>query len=110
MIQPRNSLVVVKLIEQAEKRVGAITVPTNKDCFCEAEVIAVGPGIIQATGGRHENFDLKVGQRVFIKHKSQVRGPMGITAELVGIEYRDGNEKFYIFEQGNILGIVAEPA
>ena len=111
MIQPRNSLVVVKLIEQAEKKVGAITVPTNADLYCEAEVIAVGPGNVSAAGGRSECFDLKPGQRVWVKYKEQK--PMGggqVARFDAGIRYQDGDTYYYVFTQESILGIIAEPA
>lgn len=108
MITPRNSLVVLRLIEQAEKKIGQITVPTNKELFSEAEVVAVGPGTVSAEGGRSETFDLKVGQRVFVKSKDRFRGQVGEEVRISGIEYRVGDEKFYIFEQGNVLGIIAD--
>ena len=109
MIVPRNTLVVCKLIEKADRQVGKITVPTNTDLYCEAEVLAVGPGSVSAEGGRSETFDLRPGQRVWVKHKERrpMQGAMiGFDA---GILYQQGEEKYYIFEQTNILGIIAEP-
>lgn len=111
MIQPRNHLVVCKLIEQAEKQVGKIVIPSNGEKYCEAEVVAVGPGTIAAEGGRSETHDLKPGQRVLIRHKELVPGPMGQQLESAGIPYRapGSDELFYIFPQERIAGIIAQP-
>lgn len=110
MIQPRNSLVVVKLIEQASRKVGAITVPTNNECYTEAEVIAVGPGSVSAEGGRAETFDLKPGQRVWVKHKKKLMNGAGLSKfEDEGLPYRDGETLYHCFEQNSIIGILAEP-
>lgn len=111
MIQPRNTLVVVKLIDKAERQVGKISVPTNKDCYTEAEVVAVGPGTVSAAGGQSETFDLKVGQRVWVKHKSKhIRGAgdIGILTD-EGLPYQDGDETFRLFEQSSVVGIIAQP-
>jgi co-chaperonin GroES (HSP10) len=109
MLKPRNTFILVDLIEQAERRVGAITVPTNNDCYCEAEVIAVGPGNIAANGGRSETFDLKVGQRVFVKHKARMQGPVGPVNELLGLLYEHEGKRYYLFEQASVIGVVGEP-
>jgi|GEM_PF-2849928 len=110
MIQPRNTLVVVKLITAAERKVGAITVPTNQECYTEAEVIAVGPGNVSAEGGRSETFDLMPGQRVWVKHKKKIRvGANASTFEDEGLPYRDGEELYHCFEQSSIIGILSQP-
>ena len=114
MIQPRNHLVVVKLIEQAEKQVGKIVIPANGEKYCEAEVVAVGPGTVAAEGGRSETFDLKPGQRVLIRHKEAVPSPKavgGFALESAGIPYRapGSDELYYIFPQERIAGIIAGP-
>jgi co-chaperonin GroES (HSP10) len=110
MITPRNSLVIVKLIDAGEKKLGKFFVPNNKERYSEAFIIAVGPGNVSAAGGRSETFDLKAGQRVFMQHKQmgrdQYTGQMKL--EIAGIEYREGDEVFHIFEQTNILTILAE--
>lgn len=110
MIQPRNTLVVVRLIEKADRKVGKIVVPTNADIYCEAEVVSVGPGNVSAGGGRSETFDLKPGQRVWVKHKTRRPGPAGghiLTDE--GIVYQDDDDKVILMEQTSILGIIADP-
>lgn len=110
MLKPRNSIVIVKLIEQAERQHGSIVVPANKECYCEAEVMAIGPGNVSAAGGRSETFDLAVGQRVWVKHKEKRPGQGGIPMlNDCGIPYQDGGITYHGFEQGSILGIIAEP-
>lgn len=108
MIQPRNTLVVLKVIEKAERKVGQITVPTHNDLYTEAEVVAVGPGSISAAGGQPETFDLKKGQRVWVKYKRHERGPMGPVLGFEGISYREGDTDFLLVEQSGIVGILAE--
>jgi hypothetical protein len=49
---------------------------------------------------------------VLVKHKKKfVNGNGGLAKyEDEGLPYRSGEDAYVIFEQGNILGIVAEPA
>jgi len=112
VIQPRNTLVVLKLIEKAERKIGKISVPTNNDCYTEAEVIAVGPGTISAAGGQSETHDLKKGQRVWVKHKKKVSRGQGAIGELFdeGLPYQDGDIGYLCVEQSSIVGILAEPS
>jgi co-chaperonin GroES (HSP10) len=110
MLTPRNTLVVVRLLEKPEQKVGAITVPSFQDEYCEADIIRVGPGNVAAEGGVSETFDLKEGQRVYVKHKKAGHGPMGKQLLLAGIRFLDNDEVFYIFEQSSIIGILSEPA
>jgi co-chaperonin GroES (HSP10) len=106
MIKPRNTLVLVKLIEKKELKIGQITVPDFDDLYSEAEVLAVGPG--SAAGvSQTETFDLQKGQRVWIQTKRKMPGGL---SRLEGIRYVEGGESFYLFEQMNVLGIIAEPA
>lgn len=107
MLVPRNTLVLVKLIEKKELRIGQITVPDFDDLYTEAEVLAVGQGSVGLGCSQTETSDLKVGQRVFIQYKRKVGG--SIISRLEGIRYVEGGESFYLFEQTNILGIIAEP-
>jgi|HubBroStandDraft_5_1064220.scaffolds.fasta_scaffold813830_2 co-chaperonin GroES (HSP10) len=107
MIVPRNTLCVLRLIDTPIKHAGSIVIPTGGDQYTEAEVMAVGPGNLNAAGGRTETFDLKVGQIVLVKHKrSNQRGE----SQLEGFHYRIGQENYYIFEQTNVLAIIREPA
>lgn len=109
MIQPRNHLVVVKLIEQVQKTVGKLVIPTNGEKYCEAEIVAVGPGTIAAEGGRSETHDLKPGQRVLVRFKEIVAQQVGPPAlEIAGIPYRVGDVTYHVFPQERIVGVIAE--
>lgn len=105
MIQPRNTLVVIRIIDQPSRRVGSITVPTNNELYTEADILAIGPGNVSANGGRSETFDLAVGQRVWLQHKQKTQRGLTDTA----IVYQSENEKFHIVEQTAILAILAMP-
>lgn len=109
MIIPRNSLVLVRLIEQTERQIGNIIVPLNSEQFCEAEVIAVGPGTVAAQGGISETADLRPGQRVWVKHKTKANGPLGPQTVLAGMAYQQGNVTYHVFEQTQVIGIIAKP-
>lgn len=105
MIQPRNTLVVIRIIDQPSRQVGSITVPTNNELYTEADILAIGPGNVSANGGRSETFDLAVGQRVWLQHKQKTQRGLQDTA----IVYQSENEKFHIVEQTAILAILAMP-
>lgn len=100
---------ILKLVEKAERQHGKIVVPANKECYCEAEVMAIGPGSVMAGGARSETFDLAVGQRVWVKHKEKRQGQGMVMLNDCGIPYQDGGITYHGFEQGSILGIIAEP-
>jgi co-chaperonin GroES (HSP10) len=110
MLKPRNTVVVLSIIEKSERKQGKIVVPTNGELYAEAEVVAVGPGGGTVAGGNTETFDLKVGQLVFLQAKRQGRGPAGhpIT-EYAGVRYVVDDKTYFLYEQTAILGIVAEP-
>lgn len=99
---------ILKLDDNTEKKIGAITVPANNDLYTEATVMAVGPGSVAAGGGVPDTFDLKVGQRVFVQHKEWQPEPLTgkPTKKIIGVEYRDGENLFYMFDQHRILGII----
>lgn len=109
MIKPRNTMVVVRLIEKADYKVGKITVPSNNECYCEAEVVAVGPGNQMAAGARSETFDLTPGQRVWVKHKKRLSNGQLTRLEDEGLPYRDNDVLYYCFEQSSVIGVLAEP-
>lgn len=108
----RNSLVLVRVLEKKEEQVGAITVPQSAEgLFTEGEVLDVGPGSVSAEGGRSETFDLKPGQRVFLKARELRPGPDGRSGltRLAGIEYVRNGELLHIFEQSSVVAIITEP-
>lgn len=109
MLKPRNTVVVLSIIEKSERKHGSIVVPTNGELYAEAEVIAVGPGGGTVAGGNTETFDLKEGQLVFLQAKKQGRNQHGQTVtEYAGVRYIVDDKTYYLFEQTSILGIVAE--
>lgn len=110
MLKPRNTVVVLSIIEKSERKHGPIVVPTNGELYAEAEVIAVGPGGGTVAGGNTETFDLKEGQLVFLQAKRQGRGPSGNpVTEYAGVRYNVDDKSYFLYEQTAILGIVAEP-
>jgi co-chaperonin GroES (HSP10) len=105
MIRPRNSLVVLRLIEKAVQQHGSLIIPATKENFCEAEVMAVGPGTVAAAGGISETIDLKPGQLVFVNHKKPTQGGNTVYA---GIPYRLDGKTYFIFEQTQVIGIISD--
>jgi co-chaperonin GroES (HSP10) len=77
-ISPRNTFVLVQFVIESEKKVGLLTVPAGDNEYVEAKVLAVGPGILSAHGGRVETHDLKVGQTVLLQHKKMMRDQQGM--------------------------------
>lgn len=106
MIQPRNDWVVLRLIEKATQKHGSLVIPETKSQYCEAEVVAVGPGNVAAAGGRADTYDLKAGQLVFVQHKK----PVNAAGLLVysGVPYRKDGKTYFIFDQSSVVGILAE--
>ena len=109
MIRPRNTLVLVKLIESATRTVGQIVQTTNRDMFTQATVLAVGPGNIAAEGGVSDTFDLHPGQIVTVLYKESRRGPVGEELKNVGVPVtlEDGSSAF-LYEQNRIVTIDEE--
>lgn len=103
MIQPRNNYVVLRLIDKVSQKQGSIIIPATRECFCEAEVIAVGPGNVAAEGGRPDTADLQPGQVVFVNHKHPAPGNQLVMS---GIPYRQGDFTYFLFNQSQIIGIV----
>lgn len=109
--QMRNTHVLIRLIERTERTVGVIVIPTGKDQYTEAEIIGVGPGMVQAEGGVSETHDLAVGQVVYVKHKEQTgpAGPNGVSPLADrGVPYHDGERKLFIVGEGSVIAILAK--
>ena len=110
-LTPRNSLVLIRLFKKAEDQRGKIIVPTGQDEYCEGEVLAVGPGVVAAAGGRSETFDLEPGQRVLVQYRTRVQNNHGMTMGFrnSGLSLRtrsnDGSE-LMLFEQANVLATI----
>ena len=113
MLQPRNTMVQVRLKKKAEERLGNIIVPNLGECFCEAEVLAVGQDTLSIESGERATRDLRVGQRVLVKtHTAFISNGQVRDRKPVGIELKETitNERdLYLFEQNDILAILAQP-
>lgn len=111
MLKPRNTVVVLELIEQTEKKINGLVLPNGNTLYQYAKVIAVGPGGGSVAGGHTETHDLKPGQIVFLQSKMVGRGELDgrPTAKIAGVQYIHDQKAYYLFEQTSILGIVAEP-
>ena len=110
--KPRNTLVLCQLQLKKEEQHGVIIVSTNTDEQCEAIVLAIGPDCLTAADGQAGTHDLKKGQRVFVQHQSIIRqGSQRVGMKQHGIplkERGEGSDKLMLFEQANILAILAE--
>lgn len=106
-IQPRNSLVLVRLVKKTEEKVGLVYVKLDEMEYCEGEIIAVGRGTARVSaGGESECTDLAPGQRVLVQHKRKHQaGPDRAYLIPEGIDV--GND-LRLFEQCNILAIFPE--
>ena len=108
LLIPRNTLVLVRLKKKKDERVGQIYVPNGDQAFSEAEVLAVGADTLSVPDSERVTRDLKPGQRVLVQtHKPTQRG-----LSLCGIEVKEvvsGERDLYLFEQNNILAILAQP-
>jgi len=100
-MKPRNGFVVCYPMERSSTQVGAIIVPAGQELYVEALVVAV-PENTQSTQ------DLRVGQIVWVEYKRKVRTPQGDGHQIVGIPFQSGDKKYLIFEESQILGIIAE--
>jgi co-chaperonin GroES (HSP10) len=106
-LQARNTLVSVEIEDAKETMVGQLLVPTQKKEYCVGVVLNVGPGNVVSEGGRSETADLKVGDRVLVRHQLPQRGPAGGTVfRSTGIELeKSEGKKIVLFEQAEIIGI-----
>lgn len=110
MLKVRNTLVALRLIAKAEQKHGAIFVNANTECYSEAEVVSVGPGNVQAEGGRSETADLAVGQRVLVQHKKKFNNGSGLVKyQDEGLSIRHEDMDYLLFEQTSVLAILSQP-
>ena len=92
-ITPLKDNIVVKRIEEDEKKVGSIIIPdTAKEKPQEAQVVAVGTGKV-ADDGTVTPLDVKVGDRILLGKYS------GTEVKLLG-------EEHLIVREDDILGIL----
>ncbi len=91
--KPLGERVVLKLVEAEEKTKGGIVLPdTAKEKPQKGEVVAVGSGKVMENG-KKAPLEVKAGDKVFFSRYS-------------GTEVKDGEEKFLIVNERDILAIV----
>ena len=95
--RPLHDRVLVRRIEADEKTAGGIIIPdTAKEKPMEGEVVAVGPGVRDETGGLVQ-LDVEPGNRILFGKWS-------------GTEVRIDGEDLLIMKESDILGIVETTA
>lgn len=91
--KPLGDRVLVKVIEAEEKTKGGIILPdTAKEKPQQGEVLAVGPGRI-----------LENGQRLPMEVK---KGDKVIFAKYAGTEVKEGEEKYLLISERDILAVI----
>jgi len=112
-MQPRNTLVTVAPIEQAEKKVGDIVLPgTSSQQYRQCEVLDVGPGMATRKDELSTCRDLRRGQLVLVQTHSQRRlSQDAVGLEPIGLEYRtDDGRDVVLVDQSQIVAILKKPA
>lgn len=91
--KPLGDRVLVKIIEAEEKTKGGIVLPdTAKEKPQQGEVLAVGPGRV-----------LENGQRLPMEVK---KGDKVIFAKYAGTEVKEGEQKYLLISERDILAVV----
>ena len=92
--KPLHDRVLVKRIEQEKKTSGGIIIPeTAQEKPQEGEIVAVGPGARDESGGL-QPLDVKVGDRILFGKWS-------------GTEVKMDGQEFLIMKESDIMGVVA---
>lgn len=93
MIEPIGSRVVIEVDSSEEKEVNGLIVPIKKnEKPQEGVIISIGKGD-RLPDGNNEVMDVQVGDTVFYE-------------KFAGVEYVNGNKKYLIVHQRDILGII----
>src|SRR5437899_9348386 len=94
-VKPLADRVLVRRIEELEKKSGGILIPdTAKEKPQEGEVVAVGPGRINKDGKRIA-MEVKKGDRILIGKYS-------------GADVRIDNTEYIILREEDVLGVLAQ--
>jgi len=92
-IRPLQDRVLLKRIEQEAKTAGGIYIPdTAKEKPAEAEVVAVGKGLV-ANNGSVQALEVSVGDRVLF-------------GKFAGTEVKHNGETYLLVRENEILGII----
>ena len=93
-LQPVDERVVIKPLEETEKKVGSIIIPeTAKERPQIGEIIALGDDVPKKEGGKLLSEILKVGDKV-------------VYSKYGGTEIKVDNEEFLIVNRSDILAVV----
>ena len=106
--QPRNTLVLLRRVEEKEeKKVGRVIVVTQQDLFADFIVVAVGPGTKLTGGARSETHDVNVGDRVYVRYRDPGHDHGGNqTLNVAGPTILDDEGKpLLLLEQTRIVGV-----
>lgn len=103
-IRPRGGLVLVRLLDRAEQKIGKIVVPspTTGSIYAVAVVLEVGPGTWD--GGRQvATEDLKPGQRIIF----QAGARDGMQSAMAGVPLEGyGGQNVRLINQSSIAAIL----
>ena len=92
-LKPLGDRVLLKIVETEEKTEGGIFLPdTAKEKPQKGEVVAVGTGKVLADG-KKVPIEVKVGDKV-------------IFSRYAGDEVKDGEEKYLLVNERDILGVI----
>lgn len=95
-LQPIDERVVIRPLEEKEKKVGSIIIPdTVKERPQIGEVVALGDDVPKKEGGKPLSQILKVGDKV-------------VYSRYGGTEVKLDNEEFLIVSRGDILAVVKD--
>lgn len=112
-VQPRNGLVIIRLIEEKETKTasGIIISAQNAMITQEAEIVAVGRGVLTESGKHGGTDDLRPGMRVLVKAGQRMRDGGGMTQEMRLAEmFGDDSGKYTMINQLDVLGIISNHA
>ncbi|MDR9757175.1 MAG: co-chaperone GroES [Thermacetogeniaceae bacterium] len=92
-LKPLGDRVLLKIVETEEKTEGGIFLPdTAKEKPQKGEVVAVGTGKV-TSDGKKVPIEVKVGDKV-------------IFSRYAGNEVKDGEEKYLLVNERDILGVI----
>ncbi len=92
MIKPLNDYVLIEKLP-SEKKIGSIVLASEKKTGNVATVVAIGPGVKNEEGKLIEITGFKVGDKVIFK-------------EYAGTEYEEGDHKYILLKQADLLATV----
>ena len=92
MIKPLNDYVLIEKLP-SEKKIGSIVLASEKKTGNVATVVAIGPGVKNEEGKLIEITGFKVGDKVIFK-------------EYAGTEYEEGDQKYILLKQADLLATV----